>query len=36
MLMLWQIMYALSPFICFMITGALKASEAVLREVERG
>ncbi|KAJ5837086.1 Auxin efflux carrier [Penicillium robsamsonii] len=26
------IMYALSPFICFTITGALKASEAVLKE----
>ncbi|KAJ5803796.1 uncharacterized protein N7518_000099 [Penicillium psychrosexuale] len=26
------IMYALSPFICFSITGALKASEAVLKE----
>ncbi|CAG8262011.1 unnamed protein product [Penicillium nalgiovense] len=26
------IMYALSPFVCFSITGALKASEAVLKE----
>ncbi|KAJ5365953.1 Auxin efflux carrier [Penicillium concentricum] len=26
------IMYALSPFICFTITGALKASEAVLKD----
>ncbi|KAJ5165614.1 Auxin efflux carrier [Penicillium coprophilum] len=26
------IMYALSPFVCFTITGALKASEAVLKE----
>ena len=25
-----QIMYALSPVICFTITGAVKASEAIL------
>lgn len=26
-----KILYALSPFICFTITGALKASEAILK-----
>ena len=31
-LMIRQIMYALSPFVCFSITGALKACEAVLEE----